>query len=56
MTVREVESYPRNALMFWVGRGNNGHLIKEIVKKRWWWTYSEDKNKRMQNLIWTQLK
>ena len=28
IALREVESYSRNSLIFSVGRGNNGHLIK----------------------------
>jgi hypothetical protein len=28
LTMREVESYARNSLIFYVGRGNNCHLIK----------------------------
>jgi hypothetical protein len=58
LTAKDIESYPRNSLTFQVGRGNNGLLIKEILKKRWWWAAADDKDKgkRNPNLIWTQLK
>jgi hypothetical protein len=52
-----VESYARNSITFYVGRGNNGHLIKELLKKRWWWAATEcDKAKKNPNFTWTQLK
>jgi hypothetical protein len=39
-----------------VGKGNNGMLIKDLLKKRWWWNISEEKGKRFNSFIWTQLK
>jgi hypothetical protein len=58
MVAKEVESYARNSIIFQVGRGNNGHLVKELLKKRWWWwaTSEADKGKRTPNFTWTQLK
>jgi hypothetical protein len=57
MVAKEVESYTRNSLIFQVGRGNNGQLIKELLKKRWWWAASDgDKAKRSPNFTWAQLK
>lgn len=55
---KQIESYPRGSLTFYVGRGNNGHLIKELLKKRWWWNAidEKDKTKKTPNFIWTQLK
>jgi hypothetical protein len=30
--------------------------VKEQIKKRWWWVQSDEKNKKMSNFNWTQLK
>jgi hypothetical protein len=54
--LKEVEVYGKHTINFYVGKGNNGALIKEVLKKRWWWSMAEDKNKKASNLIWTQLK
>ena len=43
-------------MIFTVGKGNNGHLIKDLIKKRWWWTIQDEKNKKTVNFSWTQLK
>jgi hypothetical protein len=37
-----------------VGKGNNAILIKELIKKRWWWAIGEDKSES--KLIWSQVK
>jgi hypothetical protein len=39
----------------WVGSGNNGNLIKSLLKRRFWWNVVEDKTLNA-NFIWTQLK
>ena len=56
IVVKEVETYGKNVINFQVGKGNNGCLIKETLKKRWWWTINDDKNKKVSNFVWTQLK
>lgn len=28
LTLKEIDNYSRNSLIFYVGKGNNGHLIK----------------------------
>ena len=56
IVVKEVETYGKNVINFQVGKGNNGSLIKETLKKRWWWTINDDKTKKVSNFIWTQLK
>lgn len=43
-------------LVFTVGKGNNANLIKDLLKKRWWWNIQDDKNKKSINFSWTQLK
>lgn len=55
IVMREIENYSRYSIMGYVGKGNNGHLIKEVLKKRWWWGLNEEK-KKFCNFIWTQLK
>lgn len=39
----------------WVGSGNNGNLIKGLIKRRFWWTLLEEKSLNA-NFIWTQLR
>lgn len=39
----------------WIGSGNNGALIKSLIKKRFWWIICEEKSFEA-NFIWTQLK
>lgn len=39
----------------WVGGGNNGNLIKSLLKRRFWWNVLEQKSTNV-NFIWTQLK
>jgi hypothetical protein len=39
-----------------VGKGNNSRLVKEMMKKRWWWNVTEDKNAQDVFLTWLQLK
>jgi hypothetical protein len=30
------ETYSRNQFCFFVGKGNNSKLVKQMLKKRWW--------------------
>ena len=39
----------------WVGLGNNGNLIKGLLKRRFWWSVLEEKSLNV-NFIWTQLR
>jgi tubulin--tyrosine ligase len=39
---------------FYVGKGNNGNLIKSLMKKRFWFERTE--NIEEANFIWTQIK
>ena len=39
----------------WVGSGNNGNLIKSLLKRRFWWHVLDEKSLNV-NFIWTQLK
>ena len=43
---------------FFVGFGNNSHLIKAIMKRRYWWQIVDrcEKDKEDVNFIWSQLK
>lgn len=48
-----------NPYKVYIGPGNNFHLIKSLMKKRFWWTIvekTEDKNMSDINFVWTQLK
>ena len=40
----------------YVGPGNNCNLIKGIMKRRFWWTFTNNKNEEGINFMWTQLK
>jgi hypothetical protein len=40
LALAEVEQYARGSLLFHVGKGNNGALVRELLKKRWWWAAS----------------
>ena len=35
-----------------IDKGNNGSMVKQIVKKRSWWNTTD--NMKQANLIWTQ--
>jgi hypothetical protein len=39
----------------WIGAGNNGMLIKELLKRRFWWQIVDERNIDI-NFVWTQLK
>ena len=43
-----------NKYFFFIGRGNNSNLIRSILRKRSWWTETNNVNKA--NLVWAQLK
>lgn len=36
----------------YIEKGNNGILIKELMKKRWWWHLVDQPEKA--NLVWTE--
>ena len=38
----------------YVGRGNNNLLIKQLLRRRCWWSFEEDMGKCQ--FVWTQLK
>jgi hypothetical protein len=42
----------------YVGKGNNGLLVKNIIKNRWWWTLYETLPTELEslNFVWTQLR
>lgn len=39
----------------WIGSGNNGNLIKGLIKRRFWWHIIDEKSTKA-HFIWTQLK
>ncbi|EGR30742.1 tubulin-tyrosine ligase family protein, putative [Ichthyophthirius multifiliis] len=39
-----------------VGKGNNCLLIRMVIKQRWWWTITDNKDDQNINLYWTQLR
>lgn len=46
----------QQAYKFYVGPGNNCNLIKGILKRRFWWNITTNKNQDGINFMWTQLK
>ena len=41
---------------FHVGKGNNGHLIRNLMNQRWWWQSHPKENINDLNFLWTQWK
>lgn len=39
---------------YYIGRGNNSKLLRQLMSKRWWWIKEQDQSQA--TLIWTQLK
>ena len=39
---------------YYVGPGNNSSMIKGLLKRRYWWVMSEDRNQC--SFVWTQIK
>lgn len=39
---------------FYVNRGNNGMLVRSIMKKRYWWTMLDREDVEECHVIWTQ--
>lgn len=39
---------------YYIGRGNNSKLLRQLMSKRWWWVKENDQNQA--TLVWTQLK
>ncbi len=44
---------PAAQYKFYICTGNNGVMVRSILKQRWWWTYG-NKNDESLNLFWTQ--
>ncbi|CAD8205623.1 unnamed protein product [Paramecium pentaurelia] len=44
------------AYYFYVGKGNNGNLLKNLFRQRWWWQEVESLDLSKVNMAWTQLK
>ncbi|KAL4438061.1 hypothetical protein ABPG74_016840 [Tetrahymena malaccensis] len=40
----------------YVGKGNNQMLIRMVIKQRWWWIVTDQKEDANINLVWTQLR
>jgi hypothetical protein len=52
----EIINNANQGYKFYVGPGNNCNLIKGILKRRFWWTLTTNKNEDGINFMWTQLK
>lgn len=39
---------------YYVEKGNNGNLIKQLFQKRWWWQKGKKEAKSQLNLYWSQ--
>lgn len=46
----------KKAIMICIRKGNNSLLIKELIKRRWWLTLSQEENETSPNFVWSQLK
>ena len=44
----------RQRYTFYIGPGNNGNLVRSLMRKRCWWTEVDSTSKA--NLVWTQLR
>ena len=38
---------------FFIGKGNNGVMVRTVLKQRWWWNYGSRKDDNL-NLLWTE--
>ena len=47
---------PSPVYKYYIGKGNNSHLLKMAMKQRWWWTQGESMEDENLNFLWTQLK
>ena len=48
-----IENYEDKPKVF-IGRGNNSEIVKSLIKKRFWWTVSNDPLESQ--FVWTQNK
>jgi hypothetical protein len=46
---------PQHKLKAFVGYGNNCNMIKGLLKRRFWWTISEENSEEC-SFVWTQIK
>ena len=44
----------RQRFTYYIGAGNNGNLVRSLMRKRCWWTEVDSTSKA--NLVWTQLR
>jgi tubulin---tyrosine ligase len=49
------KGYAKN-YKFYVGKGNNSHLIRNLMNQRWWWQSHSRENMDELNFLWTQWK
>lgn len=40
----------------YVARGNNGQIVKQLMKNRFWWLLSDQMEVEKLNLIWHQIR
>lgn len=52
--VREIPGNYQQAPKYTIRPGNNSKMIKNIMRKRWWWVPEEDM--RESQFVWAQLK
>ena len=48
----DLECYA-SPLKFYIGRGNNGNLIRSLMRKRFWF---EETSEKEAHFVWTQIK
>jgi len=46
--------FKNNTFKAYIWRGNNGRVVKTVLKKRWWWTIVDKWDPEEWDFIWTQ--
>lgn len=37
----------------YIGKGNNGLLVRIVLKNRWWWSLVDSSDQESANFVWT---
>ena len=57
MSEEALQTGKKRNLRVRIKKGNNSVLIRDLFKKRWWWSIDEDKESKGKcNFTWSQLK
>lgn len=47
---------PYQSQKFYVGKGNNYPMVKNVIKQRYWWTLAQEEDFEEVNFMWTSWK